>query len=434
MPIQRRCRLLVGLVLLIAMLVAGCSREAPGGAAPEAAKVSVMHPEQRELADYLPFNGWMQPDLVQEVRSRVRGHIKKVNFTDGMIVNKGMLLFEIDTRPFKVALDAAKSLVAAADADLALARTEFARSSKLAGMGAAKQEEVDVWTAKQGVAIAQKARAETEVEKANLDLEYCHITADIKGRIGKAELTEGNLVNAGGSDPLLTTIVSTDPIRVYFNIDERALQEYARGVKAQGRNMTELLSALGASRDQLLGRAVGALGVLSPEAAASLVPQVAVSLGVARIDPVTAEFTFALEGENDFKHKGKLAFSDNRIDPSTGTIQFYGTLPNEQGFFLAGARVRVRLSVGKPSQRNLVPETAILADQEKRYVLIADEKNIVRRRNVELGLLTDDSMRVIKPLDKLPEGEKPEDWWVITDNLQRARINYPVEPQKPTSK
>jgi RND family efflux transporter MFP subunit len=350
-----------------------------------------MHPVQQELTNTVEFNGWTKPDRVVEVRSRVRGHIKKVDFKDGDIVKKGDLLFEIDPRPFQASLNAAKAQVKAADAALELATAEVARTTPLVRKGAATAQELDVWVAKQHVAAADKSKAEAGVDQAKLDLEYSQITADIDGRIGAAQLTEGNLVNAGGSDPLLATIVSTDPIRVYFNVDERTLKRYADSVKAGGKKVTEMLASL---KDK------------------------------------QTPFTFAL-GDSGFEHTGQLAFSDKSIDPDTGTIQLYGIVPNKDGYFQAGARVRVRLNFGEPFSALLVPETAILTDQDKRYVLIADDKNVVRRRNVTLGMLTDDGMRAVQPADKLPKEEEPEDWWVIVDNLQRARLNYPVDPQKP---
>jgi RND family efflux transporter MFP subunit len=353
-----------------------------------------MHPQPRDLTNSVEFNGWMQPDKILEVRSRVRGHIQTVEFTDGQIVKKGDLLFKIDPRPFEAALAAANAMVKAAEAADNLARKEYARTAGLLRTGAASREELEVWTAKQQVASADKLKAQAAVQEANLDIEYSKITADIGGKVSKAELTEGNLVNVRGSDPLLTTIVSTDPIRVYFNVDERSLQRYAQSQKAAGKNVTELLAAL---------------------------------------KDLHKDFTFALEGERDFSHKGTLAFSDNRIDPGTGTIQLYGTVPNKDGFFQSGARIRVRLSTGEPAQALLVPETAILSDQDKRYVLIADDKNVVRRRNVTPGILTDDGLRAIQPEDKLAEDEKPADWVVVVDNLQRARVNYPIDPQKPVA-
>jgi RND family efflux transporter MFP subunit len=382
-----------GLLLFVPALLAGCHRDDHAGGAAEAPKATVMHPGVRDLTNSIEFNGWMQPDKIQEVRSRVRGHIDKVRFTNGEMVKKGDLLFEIDPRPFQNAIDAANAQVSAAEAAQNLAKKEYARTAGLTRTGAASREELDVWTAKTQVSAAEKLKAEAAVEQAKLDLEYSHIKAEIDGRVGKAELTEGNLVNAGGSDPLLTTIVEADPIRIYFNVDERSLQRYAQEKNAAGKNVTELLAALHDSQ---------------------------------------VDITFSLEGERDYKHKGRLAFSDNRIDPGTGTLQLYATVPNKDGFFLPGARVRVRLPASdKPVRALLVPETAILSDQDKRYVLIADEKNVVKRRNVTLGMLTDDGMREVQPADKLAEGEKPEDWRVIVDNLQRARLNYPIDPQKP---
>ncbi len=383
---------IAGLICLFPVVIVGCSHEGPAAGTGEAPRVSVTHPERRDLTNSAEFNGWMQPDKIQEVRSRVRGHIKKVNFKNGDYVKKGDLLFEIDPRPFEAEIAVAKAQVKAEEAQLDLATKEMTRIRPLVGTGAASQAEYDVWVAKKDVAAATKAQAETKVHEADLELEYSRISADISGRIGKAELTEGNLVNAGGSDPLLTTIVSTDPIRIYFNVDERSLLFYARSVKAAGKNVSELLAAL---------------------------------------KDTQTEFSFALEGERGFPHKAKLAFSDNRIDPGTGTLQLYGLVPNADGFFQAGSRVRVRLPVGKPFPALLVPDTAILSDQDKRYVLIAGDKNLAQRRNVTLGMLTDDGMRAVEPADKLPDGEKAEDWWVMVDNLQRVRLNDPVDPQKP---
>ncbi|HEX5271563.1 MAG TPA: efflux RND transporter periplasmic adaptor subunit, partial [Gemmataceae bacterium] len=322
MRLHHRRAWITGLLCLLPAALTGCSRDGPAAGPAEAPRVSVAHPVRQELTNTEEFNGWMQPDKTQEVRSRVRGHIKKVAFKNGDKVKKGELLFEIDPRPFEASVSAAKAQVKAEEAELDLASKEIMRLAPLVGTGAASKAEYDVWVAKKGVAVAQKEKAQTAVDQANLDVEYSRITAEIDGLIGKAELTEGNLVNAGGSDPLLTTIVSTDPIRIYFNVDERSLLVYARSVKKAGKNLSELLAALKDSE---------------------------------------VEFTFALEGETGFTHKAKLAFSDKRIDPGTGTLQFYGLVPNKDGFFQPGSRVRVRLPVGEKFDALLVPETAILS-------------------------------------------------------------------------
>lgn len=379
-----------GLFFILLLVLVGCSPEPPAPA-PEAPKVGVKHPEKRELTDQEIFNGWLDGSEKVEVRSRVRGHIHKVHFTDGQTVKKGQLLFELDPRPFEADLAVAKGKLKVYEAQKVAAEKDEVRLRELEKKGGASKAQVEKAEADVQSLEAQVLASKNEVERARLDLEdYSKIRAAIPGRVGKALLTEGNLVGAGGSDPLLTTIVQEDPIRVYFSIDERSLQRYARNRGVEGKSMKELL---------------------------------------ANLKSLKATFGFALDGEKTFARQGTLAFADNRIDPATGTLMFYGTADNKEGDLTPGARVRVSLPIGKPYLALLVPETAILADQDKRYVLIVDDKNTVRRRNITLGKLEADGMRAIQPADKLAEGEKPEAWWVIVDNLQRARLNYPVDPQ-----
>jgi RND family efflux transporter MFP subunit len=371
----------------LAVSIAGC-QEPPPTVAPEAPKVAVMHPELREISDQEEFNGWMAADKTVEVRSRVRGHIIKVNFVDGQYVKKGDPLFELDPRPFQAEIGKASDSLRVYEAQKTAADKEEARLRILQGKGGASVQQVEKAEADVLSLAAQISATHNEIDRANLDLEYSRITADIDGRVSKAELTAGNLVNAGGSDPLLTTIVSVDPIRIYFNVDERSMQRYAKGIGLAGGNLVGLLANM---KDR------------------------------------QARFSFALDGETSFTHQGTLRFGDNRVDASTGTIQLYGIVPNDEGMFVPGSRVRVRLTIGKPYTAALVPDTAILADQDKRYVLTVDDKDTVLRRNVKLGAMMDDGMRVITPADKLPEGETLGQWQVIVDNLQRARLHEPVE-------
>jgi RND family efflux transporter MFP subunit len=377
------------LTTVLIVIMAGCETTEIV-VTPEAPKVTVAHPEQRQLSDHEEFNGWMAADKTLEVRSRVRGHIQKINFTDGQYVKKGDLLFELDSRPFEKEIGKASDSRKVLEAQLTAADKEETRLKLLQKKGGASVQQVEKAEADRLALEAQISAVQNEVDRAELELEYSRITADIEGRISKAELGEGNLVNAGGSDPLLTTIVSVDPIRVYFNVDERSMQRYAQSVGAAGGNLSDLLANL---KDR------------------------------------EAKFAFALDGETGFDHEGTLRFGDNRVDPSTGTIQLYGAVPNANGMFVPGSRVRVRLNIGQPYAAILVPETAILADQDKRYILIVDEKNTVRRRNVTLGAITDDGMRAIAPAEKLADGENSAQWRVIVDNLQRARLNYPVEAE-----
>jgi RND family efflux transporter MFP subunit len=351
-----------------------------------------MHPEQRELSDHEEFNGWMGADKTVEVRSRVKGHIQKIHFSNGQYVKKGDLLFELDPRPFLAEIGKARDTLKVYEAQKVAADKEEARLRLLKTKGGASVQQVEKAEADALALAAAISAAKNVVSYAELDLEYSRITADIDGRISKSEMSEGNLVNAGGSDPLLTTIVSVDPIRIYFNVDERSMQRYAKSVGAAGGNLSDLLANLKDRR---------------------------------------ATFTFALDGDTTFAHEGQLQFGDNRVDPTTGTIQLYGDVSNANGMFVPGSRVRVRLTIGQPYDAALVPDTAILADQDKRFVLIVDDKKTVRRRNVTLGAISDDGMRAIVPAEKLPEGENIGQWQVIVDNLQRARLNYPVDAVMP---
>jgi RND family efflux transporter MFP subunit len=380
---------LLGAVLCLAAF--GCEQP-PAAIAPEAPKVTVMHPEKRELSDHEEFNGWMAADKSVEVRARVKGHIKKIHFTDGMYVKKGDLLFELDPRPFKAEIDRSNDNLKIYEAQKVAADKEETRLRLLQTKGGASVQQVEKAEADALALAAQISATKNEIITKELDLEYSRITADIAGRVSKAEMGEGNLVNAGGSDPLLTTIVSVDPIQVNFNVDERSMQRYAKSVGAQGENLSDLLANM---KDR------------------------------------KSKFTFALDGETGFEHEGELRFGDNRVDTATGTIQVYGIVPNPNGMFVPGSRVRVRLTIGKPYAATLVPDTAILSDQDKRYVLIVDEKNTVRRRDVTLGAITDDGMRAILPAARLAAGESVADWEVIVDNLQRARLNYPVDAEMP---
>jgi RND family efflux transporter MFP subunit len=356
--------------------------------ATEAPKVSVMHPEQRELTQYEEFNGWMAADKTVEVRSRVRGHIYKVNFTDGQYVKKGDLLFELDPRPFQADIGKERDTLKVFEAQKTAADKEEARLRLLEGKGGASKQQVEKAEADALALAASISATKNAIARAELDLEYSRITADIAGRVSKAELTEGNLVNAGGSDPLLTTIVSIDPIRIYFNVDERSMGQYAKSIGAKGGNLADLLANM---KDR------------------------------------KSKFMFALDGETGFTHEGMLRFGDNRVDTGSGTIQVYGTVNNDKRMFVPGSRVRVRLTIGEPYKAMLVPDTAILSDQDRRYILVVDDKKTVHRRNVTLGVITDDGLRAIQPAGKPGEADNLAQWLVIVDNLQRARVNYPVE-------
>lgn len=368
------------------MLCSGCAQETVA-AKPEPPKVTVQHPLQRSLVDYDEYNGWTDASAEVEVRSRVRGHIHKVHFVDGQFVEKDALLFELDPRPFQSEIDRAKERVKIAQAQQEAAQKEETRQKELKAQNAARQTDVDKAEAARKVFDAEVLSAEEEVRRTELELSYSRVTAPIAGKVGRAMLTEGNLVNAGGSDPVMTTIVAVHPIQVYFAVDERALLEY--------RTNHPKVSETPANGNPLKE---------------SEIP-----------------FEFKLETDDAYKHKGVLDFSENRIDPTTGTIQVRGAADNADHTFIPGSRVRVRVPVRDEYQAIVVPDEAIQSDQDKKYLLCLNAENVVVRKDVKLGKLLEDGMRVILP-SATPEESLTTADRVITLGIQRARINYPVQP------
>jgi multidrug efflux system membrane fusion protein len=370
-------------------LLAGCKKEVVR-AEPPPPKVTVAHPEERELIDYDQYNGWLEAAQTVEVRARVRGHIQKVDFTDGQLVKEGDPLFELDPRPFEADVGRERDQRAIYEAQLVVAQKEEARFKELLGRGGASQTQVDEAEAKTKSLEAELKANEQEIARKSLDLEYARITAPISGRVSRAMLTVGNLVNAGGSDPLLTTIVSVDPIYVYFPIDERALQRYQ--VQRIREGQTTRPSSLKQSQIPI---------------------------------------KFGLETDTGFPHEGVMDFVDNQIDQTTGTITARAVAHDPNGRLLPGSRVRIRVPTSGQHTVTLLPDTALLSDQDKRYVLVLDDKNVVQRRDVMPGKLLDDGNRVI--LAGASGTALSTNDRVVVEGLQTARINYPVEPITPTT-
>jgi len=370
----------------MACLAWGCAKpkELPKPSLP---RVTVAHPITRELTEESEFGGWLAASASVDVRARVRGHIDKVHFKDGDLVTKGQPLFKLDPRPFQAQIDQSKAQIRAFEAQKVAAEKDVARYTALIQSGGATKQQLEKAEADVKVFDAQVA-AQTEVmREQQLNLEFSEVTSPIDGRISKALLTEGNLVNAGGSDPLLTNVVAISPVYVYFNVDERTLQRWQKLLSAEpGGKPTSQRPTV---REQKL--------------------------------PIR----FGLDTDEGVPHEAVLDFADNKIDPATGTVEIRGVIDNEDRKFLPGERVNVRIGIGKPYQGLLVPESAILSDQEKKYVLVLGKDNIVLRRDIKPGRLLDDGYRVVLANDGEPL--TPADW-IVTLGLQRARVNDPVEP------
>jgi multidrug efflux system membrane fusion protein len=381
--IRRQSQLgLCNVFVVLAGAFTGCGPNTPPVAEVPPAPVSVSQPVTREIIDHDDYQGRIAAVETVEVRARVRGHLTKVAFEAGQIVKPGDLLYEIDDRPYKEALEGAQAQLAGADAALELAKKEYARAVSLLRSNAASREEVDVWIGKQGVAKAEKLKAQSGVDQAKLDLDFTRITAQIAGKVSRTQVTVGNLVNAGGGETLLTTITSIDPMHVYFDVPERAMLHYRRqfGKEQAGKG---------------------------PEAS---------------VKDLKIPVLVALEGEEGYPHKGVLDFADNRVNPGTGTIQVRGVLPNPKGLLDAGMRARVRVPVSDPHKSILITERAIGTDQGRKFVYVVNDQNIAERRDVTLDRPSDG-------LQVVAAGLKPEDW-IVVNGIQRVRDGAKVEPRK----
>lgn len=384
MKLSLICRLLMPLSFLgLGFGLSGCTKTTEA-VEPPPPKVTIAHPVTRELTDYEEYNGWTQESERVDVRSRVRGHITQVKFTDGEIVKKDKPLFELDRQPFEAETGRAEGLLGISQAKHAQAVNEENRIKRLYERDAATIQEYEQAQAATKSLLAEVKANTDEVTRRKLDETFATIKAPIEGKIGRAMMTVGNLVSVGVADPVLTTIVDIDPIHIYFNVDERTLAQY-REKRTQSKQP------------------------LKP------------------VEEAEIPFDFRMESEKGFPHHGVLNFADNRIDPDTGSIEIRGKADNADHLFLPGGRVRVRVAVSEPYQGVLVPDTAVLTDQDKKYLLCLNDENVVIRKDVNLGKLLDDGMRVILPADGEKEGLTTKDR-VIVVGLQRARINYPVEP------
>ncbi len=368
------------LIVLSVLLFGGCGEQQKAVELPPPV-VTVTQAIQKKVQDWDEYTGRLAPMGTVDVRPRVSGYITEVKFVDGDLVKKGQPLFIIDPRPYQADYDQARAEVAKADAALKLAGADFERARQLREKGVTAAGDFDQRSAtyQQATGAAQSARA--ALEAAKLNLEFCTVTSPIDGRASLANVTVGNLVSADGKDPL-TTIVSTNPIYAYADVDERSLLRYVR---------------------YYLGKEKG------PEDA----------------DEVKVPIQLALQDESDFSHTGYIDFIDNRVDPSTGTIRLRGVFDFENGLLGPGLFVRVRIPSGEPYEAVLVPLRSVGSDQGQKYVVLVQQDNTAEIRPVELGTLSG-GMQVIK------SGVKAGDT-VVVDGLLKVRPGQKVDP-KPISK
>jgi len=357
-------------------LNAGCSSSAQLKA-PAPPEVSVAEVVCKQIGDSDEFTGRLEAVNAVEVRPRVSGYLQSVHFKEGAIVRQGNLLFQIDARPFQAEVDRLKGDLSQAKAQRSRAQSDFERAERLHNNDGMSAEEYDRRAAVRNEAEARIASTEAALRGAELNLEFTRVTAPITGRVGRAEITEGNLVEGGaGQIKPLTTLVSLDPIYVYFDVDEQTYLKYARVTQTHGTPSHELRS------EALLG----------------------------------------LADEDGFPHVGQVSFVDNQVSSSTGTIRLRATFANRNLALTPGLFARIRLQGSGAHSGCLTRDEAVVTDLNQKYVFLLGKNDTLEYRPVKLGPMAD-GLRVVR--DGLHRGDI-----VVVSGLQRVRPGATVTPQK----
>src|SRR5713226_5536081 len=366
------------LVVLLAVTLSGCGDKPPPQAAAGPPPVTVAQPTKRTVTDWDEFTGRFEAVEEVQVRARVGGFVTSVEFRDGAIVRAGDLLYVIDSRPFEAVALQADGQLSDARAKAELAKRELDRALTLVQTSGVSESIVDQRRQTVQAAHAAETQAEGALKAAKLNIEFTHVLAPMAGRVSRHLVSVGNLVQGSeGNATLLTSIVTLDPIYIYFDVDEATYLKNNR-LWFEGRRPS--------SRDT----------------------------------PNPVQVTLTGETKPSSAHDGKMDFLDNRLDVSTGTLRSRAVIPNKDFSILPGQFGRVRLIGSSPYEALLLPDTAIASDQSRKIVFVVKDDDTVEARQVTLGPL-DGGLRVIR------EGLKPEDR-VIIDGLQRARPGAKVTP------
>ena len=375
LPLEQTAILI--LMVLIFGVISGCS-EKNEYVEPPAPEVTVSKPLVQNVTDYLEFTGTTRAVTEVDIKARVEGFLESVHFEDGDFVKKGALLFVIDPKPYKAAVENARGRLGRHQAQLKRAEKEYQRNLTLFKQNAASEANVVKWKSEVEESKAAVVSAQAALDKALLDLGYCTIRSPITGRISRKQVDVGNLVGAG-EQTLLTTVRQWTPMYAYFSINERDLLRVMKMARAEG-------------------------------------------ITADNPDKITLEL--ALANETGFPHKGHMDFADSTVDPATGTVELRGIFPNSgPPFFLVpGMFVRVRMPIAERENALLVTERALGLDQGGRYLLVVGSENKVEQRHVKIGALRD-GMRVIE------KGLKAEDS-VVVKGIQRAIPGSKVTPQQ----
>jgi membrane fusion protein, multidrug efflux system len=368
----------ISLVMCLLPLVASCGKSGPQ--APPPPQVSVAQVLEKRVKDWDEFTGRLQAVETVEIRPRVSGYIDKVAFTEGSLVKRGTLLFVIDPRPYQAEYDRAAADLKRFKTALDLGRIELVRVQRLKESGAVSEEELDERKSTVAQSEANVSGSQAALEAAALNLNFTKVSSPIDGRVSRAEVTRGNLVTGGtNGGTLLSSVVSMDPIYIYFDADE---QSYLRYV------------TIARSGEQPTSHDAG--------------------------KPVQV----GLANEEGFPHTGTVDFVDNQLNPQTGTIRARAVLQNKDGQFTPGLFARVQLLGSAEYSAILIDDRAVNTDQSQKYVLVLGANNQIEYRKVKLGRVVD-GLRVVR------EGLKAGDV-IVVNGAQRVHPGVTVTPQKVT--
>ena len=349
------------------------------GAVPQGVPVSVAAVLQKDIALWDEFSGRLEAVQRVEVRPRVAGALQAVHFKEGALVKQGDLLVTVDPAPYAAEVDRAEAQVAAAQARVSYTRSELDRSTRLLQESAIAQREHDERQNAYREADANLRAAQAALQTARLNLSYTQVRAPVAGRVGRIEVTVGNLVSAGAGAPVLTSLVSVSPIYASFDTDEqivvKALQDLGSGAKGQ-------------SARQLLARVPVQMGT-----------------GTSGGTPYT----------------GHLQLIDNQVDARSGTVRVRAVFDNADGALIPGQFARIRMGQARNTQAVLINERAVGTDQSKKFVMVVAEGNKAEYREVTLGAPVD-GLRVVT--SGLKAGEI-----IVVNGLQRVRPGAVLAPQ-----
>lgn len=367
----------IGLALLLTA-PSGGQTQTTQNQQPPATPVSVAVVEQRDVAIWDEFSGRLEAIERVEVRSRVAGAVQTAHFREGALVKQGDLLITIDPAPYAAEVERAHAQVIGAEARLALTKREHDRSQQLqqSGSSAISQSTIDQRLSAYREAEAALKAAEAALQSARLNLSYTEVKAPVAGRVGKLEITVGNLVAAGPGAPVLTTLVSVDPIYASFSADEEVVMRALKSLATEARTLGQ-------------------------------------------VDLIPVQMTTATSNGASFH--GQLQLIDNQVDAKSGTVRVRAVFSNTDGHLMPGQFARLRMGQPKTEPLLLVSERAVGTDQSKKFVLVVDADNKAVYREVTLGASVD-GLRVVKA--GLQSGER-----IVVSGLQRVRPGAVVAPQ-----